>query len=188
MSRRKKIGTVIAAIVMGFVTLPLAASAASDTSGLKGVAIQGVGVGALAAGNCSSPAIACKPTHVCECLTGGDTVVATAGPKTFNKGSFTFELSIDQSVPTLPVSTAGDCLPATGFGTLLSSNGKVSLNMDITGLACPTTEGAAQVFNGAYIVTGGSGGKNPATHGTGAINGSLEGTESRVSINGNSQP
>jgi hypothetical protein len=187
MSKRKTVGTVIASLVIGAAALPLAAFAAANTSGLKGINLQGVGVGALAAGNCATPAIACAPTHTCECLTGGDTVIQFGG-QTWNKGSFTFELSIDETSSPLPVSTAGDCLPATGFGTLKNSNGKVTLLMDVTGLACPTTEGAAEVFNGTYHVTGGSGGKTPATHGTGSINGSLETTVSRITIDGNTQP
>jgi hypothetical protein len=173
-------------MVIGAAALPLAALAAENTGGLKGINLQGVGVGALATGNCSTPAIACVSGHTCECLTGGDTVIQFGG-QTWNKGSFTFELSIDESSSPLPVSTAGDCLPATGFGTLKNSNGKVTLHMDVTGLACPTTEGAAEVFNGTYHVTDGSGGKNPASHGTGSVNGSLEGTVSRITIDGNTQ-
>jgi hypothetical protein len=173
-------------MVIGAAALPLVAFAAADTSGLKGINIQGVGNGGLANGDCA--AIACKTANTCQCLTGAETTVQTAGAKTFNKGSFTFSLSIDPTSSPLPISTAGDCRPATGFGTLASANGKVQLLIDVSGLACPTAEGAAEVFNGTYIVTGGSGGKNPATHGTGAINGSLEGAQSRVTIDGNTQP
>jgi hypothetical protein len=52
-------------------------------------------------------------------------------------------------------------------------HGKVTLLLDVSGLARPTTEGVAEVFNGTYHVTGGSGGMNPFMHGTGTINGSL---------------
>jgi hypothetical protein len=100
----------------------------------------------------------------------------------------TFELSIDETSSPLPISNVGDCLPATGFGSIKNSNGKLTLLLDISGLACPTTEGAAEVFNGTYHVTAGSGGKNPFTTGTGALNGSLAGTVSRSSLNGNVQP
>jgi hypothetical protein len=117
-------------------------------------------------------------------LTGTETILANQG---FNKGSLTFELSIEMGGTTLPISTAGFCLPATGFGTIASSNGKSTVLMDISGLTCPTTEGAATVFNGTYHVTGGTGGKKPFITGTGAINGSLESTVSRASVNGNVQ-
>jgi len=184
MIRRRMLGAVIAGIAMGVAALPLEVFAAANTSGLNSISLQGVGVGALAAGNCVSPAIACHVFHTCECLTGAETILGNRG---FNNGSLTFELSIDLSSSPLPISTVGDCLPATGFGTIRSSNGKNTLLIDISGLACPSTEGAAQTFNGTYHVTGGTGGSNPFTTGTGAINGSLEGTVSRASLNGNVQ-
>ena len=182
---RKRIGIAITGVAMVFAALPLAAFAAADTAGLKSFSARGVGTGAIAAGDCSAPAIACAATHTCNCLTGAETILANQG---FNKGSLTFELSVDQSTTDLPMSTAGSCLPATGFGTIASSNGKSTVLMDISGLACPTTEGAATVFNGTYHVTGGTGCKKPFITGTGAINGSLEGTVSRASVNGNVQP
>src|SRR5882672_8823865 len=176
MIRRKGIGIVIAGLVMvGFAALPLAAFAAANTAGLKSFSAQGVGIGALAAGDCTTPAIACAATHTCNCLTGAETILANQG---FNKGSLTFELSVDTSPTDLAISTVGTCLPATGFGTIASSNGKSTVLIDVSGLACPTTEGAATVFNGTYHVTSGSGGQN-FTAGTGAINGSLAGTVSR---------
>jgi hypothetical protein len=163
--------------------------AAANTSGLVSISLQGVGTGALANGDCTVPAIACAPAHTCQCLTGAETLVGSQGQgQGFNKGSLTFELSLDLTSSPLPISTAGDCLPATGFGTIKNSTGKVTLLIDISGLACPTTEGVATVFNGAYHVTGGSGGTKPFTTGTGAINGSLAKTVSRASLNGNVQP
>jgi hypothetical protein len=185
MIRRKRIGTVVAGIVMGVAALPLVAFAAANTAGLKQFKAEGVGTGSLASGPCASPAIACAPAHTCECLIGAETILASP---VFNKGSFTFELSIDETSSPLPISTVGDCLPATGFGTINSSNGKSTLLIDVSGLACPTTENAAETFNGTFHVTGGTGGKSPNTHGTGSINGSLEGTVSRVNIDGNIQP
>ena len=182
---RKIIGIVIAGIVIGAAALPLAAFAAANTSGLKSINLQGVGFGTLAAGACSSPAIACISGHTCECLIGAETVLGNQG---FNNGSFNFELSIDETSSALPISTVGDCLPATGFGTVANTTGTVTLLIDVSGLACPTTEGAAEVFNGTYHVTGGTGGKNHFTTGTGAINGSLKGAISRASLNGNVQP
>jgi hypothetical protein len=155
------------------------AFAAANTNGLKSISLQGVGVGALAAGECTSPPITCAPAHTCECLTGAQTVIGGLG---FNKGSLTFELSIDETA-ILPVATVGDCLPATGFGTIASKNGKKTLSIDVSGLVCPTPEGAGQVFNGTYNVTGGT----SFTSGTGAINGSQVGAVSRASLNGNVQ-
>ena len=185
MIKGKRIGTVIAGTVMGLAALPLAAFAAANTAGLKSFSAQGVGIGALAAGDCSAPAIACAATHTCNCLTGAETILANQG---FNKGSLTFELSVDTTPTDLAISTVGTCLPATGFGTIASSNGKSTVLIDISGLSCPTADGTANVFNGTYNVTSGTGGKNPFTTGTGTINGSLEGTVSRASVNGNVQP
>ena len=178
---RRKMLTVIAGMAMGVAALPLAAFAAANTSGLKSISLQGVGIGALAAGPCVSPAITCHIGHTCECLTGAETILGNQG---FNNGSLTFELSIDQTSSPLPISNVGDCLPATGHGTIKSANGKTTLLIDVSGFSCPTT-GVAQVFNGTYHVTAGSGG--PFTTGTGAINGSLVGTVSRASLNGNVQ-
>lgn len=183
MNKRKMLATVFGALAIGVAGLPLAAFAAANTSGLKPISLQGVGIGALAAGDCTSPAIACKALDTCECLTGAETVLGT---KEFNKGSLTFELSIDQTSSPLPISTVGDCLPATGFGTIASSNGKSTILIDVSGLACPTSDGLTQVFNGTYNVTTGTG-KKAFTSGTGAINGSLTGTVSRASLNGNVQ-
>jgi hypothetical protein len=184
---RKRLTMAVAIMIFCAVSVltARAASAAANTTGLKSISLQGVGVGALAAGNCTSPAITCAPAHTCECLTGAETVLGNLG---FNKGSLTFTLSIDETSSTLPISDVGDCLPATGFGSIKSSNGKTTLLIDVSGLACPTTDGVAEVFNGTYHVTSGTGGKNPFTTGTGAINGSLAGTVSRASINGNVQP
>jgi hypothetical protein len=142
--------------------------------------LQGVGIGTLAAGDCTSPPIACADTDTCECLTGALTVLGPSITSTFTKGSLTFELSLDESGASLPISTAGSCFPGTGSGTLASSNGKITLSIDISGLVCPTADGTAHVFNGTYTATSGSGGKNPAMSGTGAINGSLTGAVSRA--------
>jgi hypothetical protein len=185
MSKRKIFGTAIVGMVIGAAVLPVAVFAAANTSGLKSINLQGVGFGTLAAGACASPPIPCANGDKCECLIGAETVLGNQG---FNRGSFSFELSIDETSSALPISTVGDCLPATGFGTVANSKGNVTFFIDVSGLACPTTEGAAEVFNGTYHVTGGTGGKNPFTTGTGAINGSLEGQVSRASLNGNVQP
>jgi len=162
------------------ISITRAALAAANTKGLKSITLQGVGAGALAAGDCTSPPITCAPAHTCECLTGAQTVIGGLG---FNNGSLIFELSIDETGANLPLATVGDCLPATGFGTVASTNGKKTLTVDVSGLVCPTPEGAGEVFNGTYNVTGGT----SFTSGTGAINGSLVGAVSRASLNGNVQ-
>jgi hypothetical protein len=179
------IGTLIASIALGFAVSPLAALAAANTAGLQSFDARGVGIGAIASGNCTTPAIACAGSDVCECLTGTQTILANQG---FNKGSLTFELSLDTSTTDLPMSTAGSCLPATGSGIIASSNGKSTVLIDISGLSCPNADGTANVFNGTYNVTSGTGGKKPFTTGTGAINGSLVGTVSRAAVQGNLQP
>lgn len=186
MIRRKMFGTVIGVMAMGVAAMPLAASAAANTTGLVPIALQGVGTGSLSAGNCSSPAITCKSGHTCECLTGAETVLGNQG---FNRGSLVFNLSIDETSSSLPIADQGDCLPATGFATLSNTTGKLTVSMDVSGLACPTADGDAEVFNGAYFVTNGTapGVQKPFTTGTGSLNGSLAGTAARISLSGNVQ-
>jgi hypothetical protein len=128
----------------------------------------------LANGNCSG--IACQDGHVCECLTGTDSLV---GNVTYNQ--LNFGLSIDTTDTGLPISNVGDCLPATGLGTLSSANGKNTISIDISGLACPTltedSAGTGQVesFNGTYVVTSGTAPGNlaPVSSGVGTINGAI---------------
>jgi len=185
MIKGKRIGTVIAGTVIGLAALPLIALAAANTAGLQSFDARGVGIGAIANGQCTTPAIACAGSDVCECLTGAQTILANQG---FNKGSLIFALNIDTIDVNLPVSTIGFCLPAAGFGTISSPNGKSTVLLAISGLSCPTADGAATVFTGTYNVTGGTGGKkNTFTAGTGAFNGSLVGTVSRAAIQGNLQ-
>jgi len=187
------IGTMIGALAMGVASLPLAASAAAITAGLVPLTLQGVGVGALSAGNCTTPAITCNPGDICECLTGSETLLGGLG---FNKGLLTFALSVDTSSSSLPVSNVGDCLPATGVGTISNPNGKSTISIDISGFACPTiTDNTAnppapiETFNGTYFVTGGTapGIAKPFTTGTGGINGAVNNGIVNVSLSGNVQ-
>jgi hypothetical protein len=209
MFRRKTIASVIAGIAIGLAVLPLVAFAqgsmdatstdatstdattpnAALTAGLKRVSIDGVGTGALAAGDCTTPAIACAVGHSCFCLTSAQTLVANQG---FNKGSLTFELSVDETTipslaldPDLTVSTAGNCFPATGSGTIATSNGKKTVRINITGLACPTADAVAQVFFGTYFVT--AAGTGSFVAGTGSFSASLTGNSARAAITGNMQ-
>jgi hypothetical protein len=101
----------------------------------------------------------------------------------FNGGSLTFELSVDTTLPTLPISTAGACFGAGGFGLISNTNGKNTLSIDISGLVCPTVDGSAQTFNGTYVVIQGTN----FSGGPGTINGSLVDGTSRSSLNGNLQ-
>ena len=168
-----------------FLSFATMASAAADTTGLRDFIVRGVGTGVLADGACDSPAIECAPEHTCECLTGAETILGRRGNKNaYNKGSLTFELSIDETSPPFPISTAGDCLPAGGFGTIMSKNGKDSLSIVISGFACPSVDGSAELFNGTYSVTTGT----LSTAGVGSITVSLVGSTSRAELNGNVQP
>jgi hypothetical protein len=182
MTKRKLIGALIAGIALGFSASPLAAFAAGITNGLKGINLQGVGVGAISLLDC--PSVPCASgAGNCRCFTSNSTMTQKGNVSAFNGGSLDLVLSVDTGGLLSP-----NCTTATGTGSLLSKNGKVSQTMDFSGFVCPTFDAAARVFNGTYIVTGGTGPtKNPATHGTGAINGSLEGTEARVSFDGNQQ-
>jgi len=153
--------------------------AAANTTGLVGISLQGVGSGTIAAGKCTSPAIPCPVGHTCECFTGAQTILGNK----FNNGSLSFELSVDTTEPSLPISTAGSCFGGGGFASIANSNGKNTVSLDISGLVCPTVDGGATTFNGTYVVTEGTN----FSAGTGAINTSLDGTTSRSSVNGNLQ-
>jgi hypothetical protein len=176
MNKRRMIGTVI--VAMGMAALPLAASAAAVTTGLVALTLQGVGTGALAAGDCTTPAITCSTPGTCECLTGTETLLGNQG---FARGSLNFALSVDPNAPVLPISNVGSCLPATGAGTISNATGKNTISINISGLACPIlTENSAgtgqvETFNGTYFVTGGTapGIQKPFTTGTGSINGAV---------------
>ena len=166
-------------LAAAFFSLATTAFAAANTNGLVSITLQGVGNGTIAAGRCTSPAIACPVGHTCQCLTGAQTIVGNK----FNNGSLTFELSVDTTNATLPISTTDSCFAAGGFGSIASKNGKNTFSLDISGLACPTVGGSAETFNGTYVVTGGTN----FNGGTGTINGSLSSGTSRSSVNGNLQ-
>ncbi len=181
MSRKK---LVVAGSIFGLALMAApAAFPAANTSGLAALSLRGVGTGALAAGNCTSPPIPCPGTDVCECLSVSDTVLGSSG---FNRGSLTASLSVDTTTA-LPVTAAGDCLVAAGQGTISSSNGRQQLSIVISGLVCSTLSNF-ETFNGTYVATGGTG---RYANGTGAINGSqviVGGNTSQVAVTGTIQP
>jgi hypothetical protein len=187
MFTRKMIMTVIAGIGLGFASLPLAvtAFAASNTSGLVPLSLQGVGNGAIATGDCQG--IACKSGDVCACLAATYTLVGNQG---FGKGSFNLLLSVDTSATDLPISDLDSCFPATGTGTIKNPKGTVTLSLAISGFECPALNDAPDVFNGTYVVTNGTGKFSTASGGTGAINGSQipsSGGTGQVAITGSVQ-
>jgi hypothetical protein len=191
MNKGKVIGSMIGALAMGFAASPIVASAAAITAGLTAISVRGVGPGQLAGGNCGAPnPVACEDGHVCECLSGVESLVGNA---TYNQ--LTFALSIDTTDTSLPISNVGFCLPATGQGTLSNANGKNTITLDISGLACPTlTENSGatsqvQSFNGTYVVTGGTapGAQKPFSTGVGTVNGAVNSGTVYVSLAGSAQ-
>jgi hypothetical protein len=191
MSKGKLIGSMIGAMAMAVSASPMIASAAAITAGLTAISVRGVGPGQLANGTCGGATpIACQDGHDCECLSGVESLVGNA---TYNQ--LTFALSIDTDDTSLPISNVGDCLPATGRGTLSNANGKNTITLDISGIACPTlTEnsgatGQVQSFNGTYVVTGGTapGAQKPFSTGVGAINGAVNSSTVYVSLAGSAQ-
>jgi hypothetical protein len=184
MRKAKLIGSMIVAVAMAISASPMVASAASNTAGLVAISVRGVGqgggLGDRTGGNCLTPPIDCEAGHTCECLTGTESLVGSA---TYSR--LTFALSIDVSDFSLEVflmapreDEAGfKCLPATGKGTLSNGNGKNTISLDISGLACPLTANAAATgaplegFNGTYVVTGGTapGSQKPFTTGVGTF-------------------
>ena len=201
MTVRKTTLTAIAAIALGVASLPLSSSAfaAANTAGLAALTLQGVGIGSISstASSCTAPTTSgnvtldCAGSDTCECLTGADSLVGNQG---FAKGSLTFTLIVDETNDTtatggLTTSTFGFCYPATGLGTIANSNGKNAIDINVSGLACPTSSGV-DVFSGAYVVSGGKGKYSSASGGAGAINGSQDGSSgaSQASVTGSIQP
>jgi hypothetical protein len=191
MISRKVLRTLVAGMALGVAAVPLASTAwaASDTSGLAPLTLEGVGPGSLGAGNCPSENVSCAVNDACECLTATYTLVGNQG---FSKGDLGVVLSVDTTHTELPISDLEEsCYPAAGTGKLSNSNGKIIVNMTVSGLECPTLLGP-NVFNGTYVVTGGSGGKfSSSSGGTGSISGSQEttgGAIGQVAVIGTIQP
>jgi hypothetical protein len=188
MSNRKMLA-VLAILALGIVvTIEVASTAftASDTTGLVSLSLQGVGVGSIASGPCSN--ITCKTGDTCGCLAATYTLVGNHG---FKGGKLNVQLSVDTSLDNLPIDDLGtSCSPATGSGTISDSKGKNTVVLNISGLECPTLSSEPDVFNGTYVVTGGTGKYSDSSGGTGAINGSqvpTSGGASQVLIAGSLQ-
>jgi hypothetical protein len=185
----KLLTTVAAGVVLGVAAMGPAPSAwaASDTSGLKPLTLEGIGRGSLADANTCGQ-VSCATAGICQCLAANYTLVGNQG---FAKGALGINLIVDTTTPALPISDVDSCFPAGGTGRLASSNGKIIVNMTVSGLECPTV-GGPNVFSGTYVVTGASGGKySSSSGGTGAINGSQEttgGAVGQVAIIGTIQP
>jgi len=172
MSSRKLVGTAMMAVALGVAALPLASTAwaASDTSGLVSLVLQGIGRGSIATGDCAT--VTCAPQHICECLSATYTMVGNQG---FGKGSLVLNLSVDVTVAGLPISDVESCYPAAGNAILSNSKGKNTVTMTASGLECPTLSGP-NVFDGTYVVTGGTGKYSSSSGGAGSLNGSQEAT------------
>jgi hypothetical protein len=176
-------------VALGVAAMQPASSAwaASDTSGLKPLTVEGIGIGSLADGNTCGQ-VSCKPAGICQCLAANYTLVGNQG---FAKGALGINLIVDTTTPGLPISDVDSCFPAGGTGRLANSSGKIIVNMTVSGLECPTVDGP-NVFSGTYVVTSASGGKfSTSSGGTGAINGSQEttgGSAGQVAVIGTLQP
>jgi hypothetical protein len=166
MFNRKMIRRLIAGIGLGLgvASLPLAVTAFA-ASRLVSLSLQGVGIGTLATRDCQG--ITCKSGDVCTCL---DATYALVGNQGFAKGDLDLQLSIDITPTHLHISCIDKCFPATGIGTIKNVRGTVSLNFAISGLERPALNDTLDVFNGTFVVTGGTGKFSTASGGTGAIN------------------
>ena len=115
---------------------------------------------ALGSGSCSHSA-----TFGCDQLTGS----AKAGA--LGNGSFDFSLVIDSA--RIPNGSGGSCSEASGSGAL---HGTAIVTVDQVGLLCDVgAGGGAQIFRGAFFVTGGSGPAATAV-GTGSVIWSVDGS------------
>lgn len=188
MRSRRVRGTLIAGLALGAASMLPASNAlaASSTSGLGSLSLQGVGSGGLVSDVCTEPAIACKTGDTCDCLQASYSLTGNQG---FGKGSLDITLSVD-TTPGLeqPISDVGFCYPATGTGTLTNANSKVTVSMNISGLECATTSVGQDIFDASYVITSGSG---KLSNGTGAVNGSVltdnSGGLSQVAVTGTAQ-
>jgi hypothetical protein len=166
--------------------------AASSTAGLASLSLQGVGFGSIADNSCAGITCGQNNTDICRCLIANYTVV---GNKNFANGSLTLTISVDtgpSATADLPISIEGSCYAAAGTGQLISKNKKSTVNIDLSGLECPTISPNIDAFDGTYLITGGSGGPfSTSTGGTGSISGSQSSTSNglgQVAISGTLQP
>jgi len=190
MTVRKTTLTAIAAIALGVASLPLSSNAlaATSTKGLVPLSVQGVGPGGMSVSTTcqfGSTTLDCPGSDSCLCITGTDTLVGNQG---FAKGTLGFGMIFDTTAAAsiLPASTFGDCAAGTGVGLITNSNGKQSLSINISGLACPTATSDVDIFNGTYVVVNGTGKYSSSSGGTGALNGTVDGTTSfsQTAVNG----
>jgi len=115
---------------------------------------------ALGSGSCSH-----STTFGCDQLSGN----AKAGA--LGNGSFDFTIMIDGA--SIPNGSGGFCSEASGSGAL---HGAAIVTVDQVGLLCDVgAGGGAQIFRGAFFVTGGSGPAATAV-GTGSVIWSVDGT------------
>jgi hypothetical protein len=167
--------------------------AASSTTGLASLSLQGVGSGEIVDQDCTGIICGTNNTDICSCLTANYTVIGNQG---FANGNLAVTLSLDTSasVLALPISNVGACYPAAGTGQLTTKNSKSTVTFDISGLECPTIASPTpiDVYDGTYVITSASGGKfSDSTGGTGSINGSqipTSGQLGQVAIIGTLQP
>jgi len=145
--------------------------------------LAGTGTWTLTPGSCGFPA--CATGDTCQCLTVDDTVTGVPQAQGFEKGSLSFTISIDTSVPKLPISKAGNCFPAGGDAQLNDPQRQNFVFFQVSGFLCPVSIGVVQVFNGSYWMSG-TGGSASFSGGTGQVSLSLSGTgtSGRSSING----
>jgi hypothetical protein len=188
MFSRRVIGTLIAGVALAVASVPIASTtfAASSTKGLVSLSLQGVGTGGLGSGACSS--FPCKTGDTCSCLGATYSLVGNQG---FGAGKLTVALTVDTTNDDLlPIDDLGEsCNPGTGSGTISNKNGSQTVTINISGLECPTL-GTADVFNGTYVVTNGSGKYSSSSGGSGAINGSqipTTGSLGQVAVTGTLQ-
>src|SRR5215469_11829119 len=178
MSIARKLSIVLMAIGATF------ACALTALANVVPINLGGTGTFTLTPSPCGD--IQCASGHTCECLTVNDTVTGIPNaPQGLNNDSLTIEMSIDQSVWPLPISTAGNCLPAGGNAQLNDPQRQNFQFFSVSGFVCPVSVGVVQVFTGSYWFQSTGGSKGPVfSGGTGQVSLSLSGTSGRSVING----
>jgi hypothetical protein len=194
-----KLGTIITAVAavlflasgaFAVDSLDVVGRVSSATAGLGPLSAQATGTAVTDSGGCTT--IACPAAHSCLCMTGTYSIVGSG----FNDGTASLTLRIDLTDLGVTITAVPSCAPATGFGTISDKKGNQTITFVTSGPVCSTSSNTPDVFNGTYVINGGTG-KYASATGAGAIGASASflfvttpgpAVPSQASFNGSVQP
>ena len=184
-----KLGAIMMVVAAGCFFASGAFAADNVTKGLGSLSVQATGTASSVSAACAT--IQCVTGHACFCMTGTYSIVGNSG---FDGGTGGLVLSVDLTNLGDPITAYPACAPATGFGNLSNRKGNQTITFLTSGQVCETPTHPVSVFNGSYVINGGTGKYSSAT-GAGTIGASasfLSVTDnpvpSQASFNGTVQP